>query len=236
MNDRRFIALLNLYLDHQIKPAEAAELEAIVHSSPAHRRTYEEYCQLQRACVQLGSNARASAPIAPRFARSIHDVERKITAPKTANRWFPLQVGGLASLAMAAGFVLVIRTNSPDQLAPVSVTKNKSYNAVSEAPVLVATLPVPPTPSTDNTAFALHPSLVAIGLGSEQIADDLGVSTPDREAIEWMQRVDQLPLHTLVLDEQVFANQAMVPPDTHVFRRPRSLQPSAEFTGFQLSR
>jgi len=236
MNDRRFIELLNLYLDHQIKPAEAAELEAIVYSSPAHRRTYEEYCQLQRACVQLGSNARASAPIAPRFARSINVVERKITAPQRPNRWFPLQVGGLATLAMAAGFVLVIRTNSPDELAPVSVTQNQSYKALSETPVLVATLPLPTTPLTTNTTFALHPSLVSVGLGATQNADDLVVSAPDREAIEWMQRVDQLPLHTLVLDEQVFANRAMVPPDTHVFRRPRSLQPSAEFTGFQFSR
>jgi hypothetical protein len=86
------------------------------------------------------------------------------------------------------------------------------------------------------TPFTVHPSLVAIGLASAQIADDSQAAGPDREALEWMQRVDQLPRSTLVLDEQAFTARAMVPLDTHVFKRPHSLQNSAEFTGFQLSR
>ncbi len=236
MNDSRFTELLNLYLDHQITAAEAAELEAAVHSSPARRRTYEEYCMLQRACSQLGSNARACAPIAPRFARSMQDVERKITAPRRAHRWYPLQVGGLATLAMAAGFALVLTLNQAPPSDTSPVTRNQTASFVHSAPVLVA-VGSPRQPGVVVvTPVTVHPPLRAIGLGAAQNADDSQVAGPDREAVEWMQRVDQLPRSTLVLDEQAFTARSMAPVDTHVFKRPHSLQNSAEFTGFQLSR
>ena len=236
MNDRRFTELLNLYLDHQITAAEAAELEAAVHSSPARRRTYEEYCVLQRACSQLGSNARACAPIAPRFARSVQDVERKITAPRRAHRWYPLQLGGLATLAMAAGFALVLTLNQSPQSDPAHVTGNQGPAAIHSAPILVAASSTKLPEVAAVTPFTVHPSLVAIGLAAAQNADDSQAAGPDREALEWTQRVDQLPRSTLVLDEQAFTARAMVPVDTHVFKRPHSLQNNAEFTGFQLSR
>ena len=236
MNDRRFTELLNLYLDHQITAAEAVELEAAVHSSPARRRTYEEYCVLQRGCSQLGSNARACAPVAPRFARSVHDVELKITAPRRAHRWYPLQLGGLATLAMAAGFALVLTLNQAPPSAPAPITRSQELAAVQSAPVLVAAGSPRQPDVAVVTPFTVHPSLVAIGLAAAQNADDPQVPGPDREALEWMQRVDQLPRSTLVLDEQAFTARAMVPVDTHVFKRPHSLQKSAEFTGFQLSR
>jgi len=236
MNDRRFTELLNLYLDHQITAAEAVELEAAVHSSPARRRTYEEYCVLQSACSQLGSNARACAPIAPRFARSVQEVERKITAPRHAHRWYPLQLGGLATLAMAAGFALVLSLNQVPQSDPAPITRNQEPDAVQSAPVLVvAGSPRQPDVAV-VTPFAVHPSLVALGLAAAQNAVDSQAAGPDREALEWMQRVDQLPRSTLVLDEQAFTGRSMVPVDTHVFHRPHLLQTSAEFTGFQLSR
>ena len=62
MNDRRFQELLNLYLDHEIAPAEAAELETEVLGNPARRRTYDQYCRLQRGCRLLGGHAGAHAP------------------------------------------------------------------------------------------------------------------------------------------------------------------------------
>jgi hypothetical protein len=236
MNDRRFTELLNLYLDHQITAVEAAELEAAVHSSPARRRIYEEYCMLQRGCSQLGSNARACAPIAPRFARSVQDVERKITAPRRQHVWYPLQIGGLAALGMAAGFALVITLNQAPQSDISPVARNQTASSVHSAPVVVAVgSPRQPGVVVVNP-FTVHPSLRAIGLAAAQSADDSQVAGPDREAVEWMQRVDQLPRSTLVLDEQAFTARSMAPVDTHVFKRPHSLQNSAEFTGFQLSR
>ena len=51
MKDSEFIELLNLYLDHEISVADAARLEAEVQGSPARRRVYREYCQMQNQSV-----------------------------------------------------------------------------------------------------------------------------------------------------------------------------------------
>ena len=53
MNQDRFTELLNLRLDHEISPAEAAELETELQRSPARRREYQNFCRMQRACAQL---------------------------------------------------------------------------------------------------------------------------------------------------------------------------------------
>jgi hypothetical protein len=53
MKDSEFIELLNLYLDHEISPDKAAQLEAEVTRDPARRQLYRQYCQMQKACVVL---------------------------------------------------------------------------------------------------------------------------------------------------------------------------------------
>jgi hypothetical protein len=137
---------------------------------------------------------------------------------------------------MAAGFALVVILNQAPQSDPASVARNPALAAVQSAPVLVAAGSPRQPEVVVVTPFTAHPSLLAIGLAEAQSADDSLAAGPDREALEWMQRVDQLPRSTLVLDEQAFTARSMVPVDTHVFKRPHSLQTSAEFTGFQLSR
>jgi hypothetical protein len=49
MNDKKFLAQLNLYLDGEIDPAGAAELEHEILSNPARRRIYTDYCRIHRA-------------------------------------------------------------------------------------------------------------------------------------------------------------------------------------------
>lgn len=66
MNDREFIELLNLYLDHEITPSDAARLEAEVRSNPERRRTYLEYCRMQKACALLAADFAADRPAARR--------------------------------------------------------------------------------------------------------------------------------------------------------------------------
>lgn len=62
MNDSEFIELLNLYLDHEITPADAARLEAEVRGNPERRRTYLEYCRMQKACALLAADFAADRP------------------------------------------------------------------------------------------------------------------------------------------------------------------------------
>ena len=235
MNDHRFIELLNLYIDHQIDPAEAAELEAAVHSTPDRRRTYEEYCRLQRACSQLGSNARAAAPVAPRFTRSLEEAERKINTPPRTNRWYPLQVGALASLAMAAGFVLVVQPQLPWSTSANPVSPANQLTSKQTAP-LVVTSGISPPAAVSLAAFNVHPAHVASGLVSAPNTDEIYLAAPDQEALAWMQRVEQLPATRLVLDDRAFTSRGLVPLDTRAFRHPRTLQIPAELTGFPLPR
>lgn len=62
MSEREFIELLNLYLDHEIAPADAARLEAEVRGNPERRRTYLEYCRMQKACAILAADFAADRP------------------------------------------------------------------------------------------------------------------------------------------------------------------------------
>jgi anti-sigma factor RsiW len=51
MKESKFIELLNLYIDHQISPEDAALLEASILQNPRHRQIYRQYCRMQRACT-----------------------------------------------------------------------------------------------------------------------------------------------------------------------------------------
>lgn len=72
MNDKKFMELLNLYLDREIDADEALKLEAEVASNRERRRVYDQYCRMQKACSMLtGEPAEADAEAvsfpAPRF-------------------------------------------------------------------------------------------------------------------------------------------------------------------------
>lgn len=59
MNEKRFISLVNLYIDHEISPEELEELENEVAHNDQRRRIYHEYRRLQlasqTACQEFGS-------------------------------------------------------------------------------------------------------------------------------------------------------------------------------------
>ncbi len=143
MNDPRFIELLNLYVDHQLTPAEAVELENELARNPARRRTYADYCRMQKACVALLETQRAQAPLPPRLARALAQAERKISLPEAARdtarrlRHWWLAAGALTTAAAAlviAPRLLVTQNNAPAN-APVVVVSQEQPAA---RPVLVA--------------------------------------------------------------------------------------------------
>ena len=74
MKDSRFIELLNLYVDREITPAEAAELEAEVQANEQRRRVYNQYCRIDRACtVVLAQGGKVPAP---KLAAAIADARQ----------------------------------------------------------------------------------------------------------------------------------------------------------------
>ena len=92
----RFIELLNLYVDREITPAEAAELEAEVQANEQRRRVYNQYCRIDRACtVVLAQGGKVPAP---KLAAAIADADRKVEA-------FPEQTGGRSRLVFLGGML-----------------------------------------------------------------------------------------------------------------------------------
>mgnify|MGYP001587261596 CR=1 FL=1 len=61
MNENEFLELLNLYLDHEISPADAVRLEHEVQTNVHRRALYHEYCRLQKACRMLSADFRQEA-------------------------------------------------------------------------------------------------------------------------------------------------------------------------------
>jgi len=249
MNDRRFTELLNLYLDHEIAPAEAAELEAEVLRNPERRRTYDRYCRMQRGCSLLGAHERAIAPESQAFARSLREAERKIAEPRRAVPvWRTAYVGVFAGAAMAASVAVVFVVNrdqggaSPAATGAVVAVNQPDVALAAHTPVLVsAVAPAPvsvaPVPTaTGSSAFEFQPVIVPASLGATRNPREVEVAANDREAVEWMKRVDALQLKQVVVDEQAFDGRSSLQPDNRVFRSRHSMQGSAEFTAFQFQR
>ncbi len=74
MNDREFIELLNLYVDHEISAEDALRLEKEVAADPERREVYRQYCRMQKACSMLSeelleSAAKQTSPSVAAFPR-----------------------------------------------------------------------------------------------------------------------------------------------------------------------
>ena len=96
MNDKKFIELLNLYVDREVSAEDALLLEAEVATNPRRRKVYDQYCRMQRACSMLSSE----------LAGKSADLERSVVAFPSPSIWrsVPLMV----TLAAAACIVAVI--------------------------------------------------------------------------------------------------------------------------------
>lgn len=233
MNEQRFIELLNLYVDHQISPEEAAELEAAVLADPRRRRIYDQYCRIQRACSLLCNKGRPAAPAHSAFVRALRDAEQRIAAPRRRPVWralafHPAFGAGLAAACVAVVFVL---NREP------SVTEE---GQAQDRPATIAAKPAS-TPAGIPVLAALpaefHPALATPGLASSsRNLRESEIVLNDKEALEWMQRVDALPATSRVLADEAFEYHATLHQDNRVFRGRHDLQGTAEFTAFQFQR
>lgn len=106
MKDKEFTELLNLYLDHEISPADAARLEAEVQRDPARRRVYLEYCRMAKACSLLADTVTTEAPAVVEFAPA-------------RRSWFP-GLYATAGLAAAACVAFVVFLNRNPESAPMN--------------------------------------------------------------------------------------------------------------------
>jgi hypothetical protein len=226
MKESRFIELINLYIDRQIGPEEAAELEAEIARSPAHRRTYLQYCRMHRACTLLFENFHAPAAS---LTKDLSQAEGKVTAfPTRGYRLARLALGAGLAAAACAAFVLV---NHPASLstpaAKSSVGEVAQVNVPPESFHLVAVNP--------NVRPAEFKTVMAANKFS--LANNRAASDAQRAAFDWMKQIELSPMPVVDNSETVFGPQAETPSSDLRFSHLRNPdQPAAEMTAFEFQR
>lgn len=245
MKESRFIELLNLYVDHQLTAAEAAELEREIQQNAKHRRTYQQYCRMQKACTQLFEKERVNAPASPRLAKALAEADRKVVggAPvRTPSFWSPGLIGtGFAAAAAMALVIFVQRPQRPQVSSPAVAATPTPTQPVAEAVVPVAA----PREQKSEAQYALYP--LRIQKSEEVLAQrkQSGVSaasgfasTQGVEVFDWMQAVDLRPIQPVPEDRfalQPVQRQTLQPfsgAPAHV----TPAQPGDEVIGFQFKR
>lgn len=232
MKEDRFIELLNLYVDQELAPGEAAELEAEIARNPVRRRTYEQYCRMHRACAVLFESSRAQAPEYRKLAEAARAADEKVVylpvATSEAKRPFWRRAawgGGLALAAAAAVAVVVLReppAAAPQGTAP-AIAQSSSPAAPTSAPAATAARP------SDYQLVAF------INRDAGRSFTVQPVATPDAG---WMQELDLPPFQRVTAENLRFGSEP-VAPDANTFRGRQPYYPepgSVEFSAFQFQK
>lgn len=207
MKESRFIELLNLYVDQELSPAEAAELEAEIAASPARRRTYEQYCRMQRGCSLLFEAVRANAPEYTALASAGHAAERKVLdfpASRPARRSvFPTVIawsGGLMAAAAAVTVLLVREPNVDPGAQPGGSVVATTETAPAPASAVAAETPTGRTSDYQLAAkFTRSPEVAKVFESAEQ---------PN---FDWMKQIHFKDLPTLSAEDLRFVDDQPVP-------------------------
>ncbi len=217
MKETKFIELLNLYVDHQISPADAALLEEEVRSSPERRRVYRQYCQMQQACAQLGETFRTAAP-AP--------AARPRLAPRPAPFRFAAYAASLGAVATAIAVAFIMR---PHPVTPVADTVAQGPAA---APSLAAVAAV--TPARPVLHPVLGPRSLKLGDQNAELAD----ATAGYPAGwgDWMNDVRLSSMENVSLEDLRFDGRDPRPAENRASRAVRPFQGKVEMAALRFQK
>lgn len=240
MKDAKFIELLNLYIDHQISPADAALLEAEMQESPHRRRTYRQYCQMHRGCTLVGENFHPqTAPAAGRreFAEA--------AGPRGHRGWYA------AGLVAAAACIALVLVRVSPRSAPGSVTalSRDTAPAAAVAPDSGSAAAQLAATSVRQSARGDDFQVVLTAQALNLFKDDRGASAfpvanaaapaPDQALLNWMNSVQLQPLPRARSVEgfafEIDNRPSLAQPANRVFTSnpPPQGGPAAELTAFQ---
>ncbi len=186
MKNSEFIELLNLYLDHEISPEDAAMLEAEVTRDPARRAIYRQYCQMQKACVVLSDQFQDEAPVRAVRSGTVYAPPRSHTG---------LWAGGFMAAACAA---LAIFTHLHPASGP----------AAPAAPAVAQSAPAGRAPVRSD----FQPVFVARGLApkTELAASNVLFPASDPSGqFAWMQQVRLTPIARQAATPYLYAKPAL---------------------------
>jgi hypothetical protein len=174
MKDSKFIELVNLYIDHQITPADAALLEAEIQQKPERRRIYRQYCQMQKACVTLAENFRSDAPTGDKVIE-MASAPRRMAAITYAM--------GVAAAAACVALVLVNRPVPGNRGTPSAIA------AVTEALAPTTQTVAALDAATEHVSerAVLHSAFPGVGKDDATASDAVAVT--NHVPLDWMQQV-----------------------------------------------
>lgn len=205
MKDSRFIELLNLYVDQQLTGTEVAELENEIQRTPHRRRTYQQYCRMQKACTVLFEHDRSQAPSSRTLSRALAEADRKIVAfpEERSFRTRGTYAAGVAAMAACVAFLFVRHNPSPSPTAIVPV----EATAVAVAPAVMPVAQPVIIPPADPRDDAARPTYYSV-LSARQLAHtaQLGETESSHadQTFDWMQRVELPPLRRISVEELAF--------------------------------
>lgn len=194
MKDKEFIALLNLYIDGEISPADAARLETEVRGDPRRHQVYRQYCQMHRAGRILAEEFRAAEASGARKVAPLAEAAGRRRTPA-------LVMFGTLAAAAAVAALLVLRPASRAPLATGSAVAVRS----DAAPLTAAPAPSPeparggivqrPLLAADTLNLGVRPAHQVTTVSSQSLGwiDELNFApVPARVAIDEL-RFDQRP-------------------------------------------
>jgi len=238
MKENRFIELLNLYIDRQITPAEAAELEAEIQDHPAHRETYQQYCRMHHATKLVYESFRAHAADAELTAGAAHTSEVisrfEVQHRRRRSQRWTYYLGGLAAAACVAFVVVQVFPNRPvtpaqspevPQTTPVATPPIESTVAV--VPVAPPPVEVRPGPVSLRNVYAQESGFMPGAVVLQPASPMMTLANPaaPRVVSLFNDGVDYKPMLPAPANQQ------------RVFQsRPGTLRQQVEFTGFQFQR
>ncbi|MFT3828295.1 MAG: zf-HC2 domain-containing protein [Opitutaceae bacterium] len=147
MTHDQFIELLNLYVDGELPPARAAELERAIATDAERRRIYRQYCQMQNACAGLAEHFREEAAPVPQFRKG-----RVVAIEGRGSREWLRSLGLIASGALAACAVFVVARQATPSAGP-AVAVQPAANVAQ--PEIARSQPVTPT---TTVAYSANPA------------------------------------------------------------------------------
>ncbi len=218
MNDRRFIELLNLYVDQELSDAEARELEQEIAQRPDRRRVYSQYCRMQRACVRLLEQQAAPAPRLAEIREAGSMVERvepatvinltELPAPRRRRMGWAAWSGGLAAAAacVAVGLVALRQPSGvPGSTGPSSIAA-APQPAAAVAVAANETQPAATSPTSEKadaeSTREYRPVLTFTGLARS--SDNPFGQNPNpaslQPRLDWLQEYRLTPIRQLSLD------------------------------------
>ncbi len=252
MKDSEFLELLNLYLDHEISAADAARLEAEVQQDPARRRTYLEYCRMQKACTILAKD----------FADQPADKKIVAFEPRRS-AWGPgiFAAGGVALAAACVTLILVNRSSTSSSATPVSAGESVAAAPVATAAAANAVIAKSAEMSAPIPAVAsekLPPSLIAhtvtVPTAHRSELKPIFVSTPLSQAavnpdaaallattqqnaeaqLEWIKTLQLSPMQAATPETLRLDPRSPLQPANRTFTNASANQSTVERTAFEI--